>query len=373
MRVPSRDLVALNRPISSQPENVPKFYAIQNAGAASWVYRRCDGKRFWRPNIPKSIAPAGKRLSISVCSLTPKFWVENLGRIVLRNDLKIRRAPAMVQISLERYDDSGVTLRIRQESAGIRQTWDIGAFPRKLESSNGIPRLLVYVQDSFGRKKGLAFYHDGSSRPILRVKDGRQFRTAKFVFSDGVRLIIAYGKFRGVNLWTCYLKSPSELYSIVRESSPPTIDQRRPESPQKFRVEMLRPLERRMLYEGTAYEHGRLGAEIAHSISTKFLGLKNPVIGEPSSGGKDLWTQDYGFTVQARLIADFRQFHPLTRAEAISQQLGLLAQKVGQDFANSPKTHTGFIIFSYLDEERTLRSLVLKKARRSHESLRYLD
>jgi hypothetical protein len=366
LRLPSKYLEELNPPAASSVENGPRFYAIQKLGAPLCFYRRCDGKKFWRPNVPETLAPAGTQLIISLRFLTSEFFVENLGRIVFLSNSKVRWAPKMVEMTLEESTSkSGVTLRIRQGTSSSNLTFNVEAVLERLESRNGIPRLLVKVHDFFGKSKELAFYHNGNGHPILRIKDGRQFRTVKLVFSDGIRLIIAYSKFRGLNLSTSYLKSPSELYSIVSEENPTFCRQQ--ELPQSYVVEILRPRERRMLYEGTTYEHGRLGAEIAHTIAMKFLGLKNPVIGEPSSGGKDLWTQDHTFTVQARLIADFTQFYPLTAAEAISQQLTLLVRKLGQDFANSPMTHTGFVIFSYLDDHKTLHSLVLKRVRKPHK------
>ena len=362
LRILSRDLAQLNRTTDAPALQSSRFYAIQHVGATSLLYRSSEEKKFWRPNVPELSHPAGNQLRIRVYSVTPKFLMENLGQIIFRNELKVKHAPKLVELSLTEFDEDSVTFRLNQGGYKVGRLMDVKAVPIDLENCNGIPRLVTSIKDFFGIRKNFALYHNGANQPSLGIGDGRQFRAAKFAFADGIRLVVAYHKFRDFNLWTGYLKSPSELYSIESEGGQ-TSEQLNLPTALSFKVRILRPLERKMLFGGTAYEHGRLGAEIAHSIGTKFLDL-NPIIGEPSSGGKDLWTEDHGFTFQARFIADFRQFHPLTMSEAISRQVKLLFRKIGQDFANSRRTHTGFVIFSYLDNERSVHSLVFKRTRK---------
>lgn len=360
IRIPSVDLACLDSQKDPIEIKSAKFYAIRNASRTVWAYRLCRHRDFWRPNVPESIAEAGSRANLCIRFITLNFFIDNLGKIEFRS--KIRNAPRLVELTLKEGNEGRVVIRLTQEALDSTESFEVTGIPTEIQDSNGTPRLVLKIGNVFGRMKKLAIYHDGTSHPTLGVEDGRQFRIAQTIFSDGVRLVIAYPKFRGTNLWTSYLKSPAELYSITARESQPFKWQGK-QWP-IFNVELRRSLERRMLLRGSAYEHGRLGAEIAHTIAAKFLGLSNPVIGEPSSGGKDLWTIDNGFTVQARLIVDFRQFLPLTQEEAIVDQITSLAQKIGQDFANSKKTHTGFVVFSYVDEEKAIHSLVIERKRK---------
>lgn len=364
LRIRSEDLPGPNKQkIGSSP--LARFYEIQVAGSSHLFYRAFEGKLFWRPTIPSYAAPVGARVSLRLRLLTHGLFLENLKEVRFLNSIGIRRAPKRVRMSFEVIGKGAIRLHLDQERGRMKESFHIQATITNLGSSNRRPRLIAKVNDLFSREKRLALYHDGDCHGLLGVEDGRQFRIARLVFSDGIRLIIAYSKFRRFNLWTSYLKSPVELFDFELEKAAPSFLKGLPTSHLHFKVRILRALENKMLYSGTAYEHGRLGAEIAHSVGTRFLGLSNPVIGEPSAGGRDLWTADHRFSIQARLIADFTQFLPFSREEAIKTQLASLARKLGQDFANNSAIRVGFIIFSYLDDEKTLRSIVVRKVRGS--------
>ena len=362
LRIHSEDLPGPNEQKTGS-SSLTRFYEIKVAGSNNLIYRAFEGKMFWRPTIPSHIAPAGATVGLRLRLLTLGLFLENLKEVQFLNSIGIRRAPKRVRMSFEVMSRSSIRLHLDQESGGVKESFRVPATIMSLGSSNRRPRLIAKVTDLFSREKRLALYHEGEGHGLLGVEDGRQFRIARLVFSDGIRLVIAYSKFRGFNLWTSYLKSPLELFDFDLEIEAPSFLRRSLTSYLHFRVRILRALENKMLYFGTAYEHGRLGAEIAHSIGTRFLGLSSPVIGEPSAGGKDLWTADHRFSIQARLITDFTQFRPLSKEEAIKTQLASLASKLGQDFANNSSIHTGFIIFSYLDDEKRLRSIVVRKVK----------
>lgn len=118
-----------------------------------------------------------------------------------------------------------------------------------------------------------------------------------------------------------------------------------------------------MLTESSSYDHGRLGVEIAYTVSADKFGLKDVIIEEPSKGGKDLYSLDGRVVIQARFIKDFRQFQPLTPAEALQDQLADLVSKLRQDFDNNPSATTGYAILSYADDNNGVKTIVAEVTR----------
>lgn len=61
-----------------------------------------------------------------------------------------------------------------------------------------------------------------------------------------------------------------------------------------------------MLDHGNAYDHGMIGAEIAHSIVSNMLMGYQLVISEPARGGPDVFSSDGHFAVEARMLTRTR-------------------------------------------------------------------
>ena len=193
----------------------------------------------------------------------------------------------------------------------------------------------------------------------MGLKDGREFRRIKMMFYDGFRLVLVYEKFREFNTATLYFSDPSELYSI-RESAPENEFDGIPLS-KLFEVRIRRRLERTMLVDGSSYDHGRLGVEIAYSIMRRQGHTGEFVIPEPSRGGKNFYSSDGGTIVQARLLYDFRQFRPRTIEEVLLAQLKSLLRKLGQDFAYNPRASAGFAVLSYVGRDSRLRTILAQR------------
>jgi hypothetical protein len=130
-----------------------------------------------------------------------------------------------------------------------------------------------------------------------------------------------------------------------------------------FRVETKRELEKQMVKSGSAYDHGRVGAEIAYTVLYEFFGIRGLVIAEPSSGGRDLFSTNGSVGVQARFIADFTQFMPMTRDQAILDQIANLIRKLQQDFRHQRKMRSGYAILSYVDDEGAVHGITVERIR----------
>src|SRR5208282_3819262 len=120
---------------------------------------------------------------------------------------------------------------------------------------------------------------------------------------DGVRLSIVYGS-PTLAIATIYESSPTSFYNLGPMVAQP-LDFTVPglsSVKQIQQVSLVRQFETNMLDSSSNYALGRLGAEIAYTVATEKLDLSSVVIGEPSQGGPDLWTQDGGTVLEARLL-----------------------------------------------------------------------
>ena len=115
-----------------------------------------------------------------------------------------------------------------------------------------------------------------------------------------------------------------------------------------------------MLYHGSTYVVGRLGAEIAYVIADRKLGLKDIVLEEPSKGGRDLYTRDNTVAIQARLLVNIP---PDQLEKTIQGELFSLREKLRQDYANQPDMRDGYAILSYVDTDGMVRTIILEVPR----------
>ena len=244
----------------------------------------------------------------------------------------------------------------------FKETEVSGTLDESIENSNGKPRLGLTFRGLLGGTKRLAIYYDPSGSPKMGIKDGRQFRNVKLIYSDEVRLRIVYEKFRVFNVATLYVSDPSELYRIEATKLPVGFNDF--SNPKCYNVRFWRKMETLMLENGTSYDHGRLGVEIAYTIVKNLLRTYEFVIPEPSRGGRDLYSNDGQISVQARLLYDFRQFRPLGAAEAVRMQLKALLRKLGQDFTFNARMSLGLALLSYFDEsDGMLRTILVRRPR----------
>jgi hypothetical protein len=123
-----------------------------------------------------------------------------------------------------------------------------------------------------------------------------------------------------------------------------------------------------MLHKGTSYDHGRLGVEIAYTLTKRLFPEYEFKIPEISRGGRDLFSLDGKISVQARLLYDFRQFRPARPEDVIDMQLRALLRKVGQDSAFNPNMSFGIASLAYFGSDQRLHAILVIRERRTGQS-----
>ena len=200
----------------------------------------------------------------------------------------------------------------------------------------------------FNRPRALRIYHCGHHRSWLSLQGGMGFERVYLLSFDGVRLRFitrAGSEFSAATLYTC---NPSALYT-VRNTLPRDHGLGIHLKPQVVQIRVKRLLESAMLQSIATYAHGRLGAEMAYTIAVTKLGLRDVVLFEPSTGGKDLYTKDGRVMIQARLLTEPGPLQPERLRRTIRIQVARLMRKLGQDFAHNPGARIGYAVLSYLN------------------------
>ena len=339
------------------------FLRLNDNGGVVDSVHSYSGGAFWRPVVHGLNQLEGKEVSLRVKKLTRSNFLASLSPITYQNTFGARWAPQKMTISDFELNGNTITMKMSAHpSNDMHPSFLVkGTVDKTFSNSNGGPRLGFKLNGLLGGSKRIAIYlssnYLSSKSSGMGIEDGREFRRLKMVYSDGVRLVLVYDKFRDFNSSTLYVGDPSSLYSFEEESIPlmriggcPTL--------RWFTIKIVRNLEQRMLAKGSSYDHGRLGVEIAYSILRRELDTSDFVIPEPSKGGKDLYSSNGRISVQARLIFDFRQFRPLGLQEVISSQLKTLLSKIRQDFTYNPWMTKGFVVLSYFDQNRNVQAIL---------------
>jgi hypothetical protein len=338
------------------------FLEVGDAIGSFREFHLCTGGYYWRPVVHQLKDMARHIVQLRIKRLTPANFLGNLSPIVFRNPSEIPWSP---EASTTEFELEGKTLNVKIGGYARNGLFEEiilrGDLDSLFEVSDGKPRLGFTLKGLLGGKKRLAIYQGDHGIPRMGMEDGRQFRTVKLIYSDGVRLRIVYDKFRAFNISTLYTRNPGELYRVdaddVSERFGDVSHWRR------YSVHLRRKIEALMLYNGTSYDHGRLGVEIAYSIVKKLYPVSNFVIPEMSKGGRDLFSSDGRISVQARLIYDFRQFRPMGVDDVLRVQLKSLLRKLGQDFAYNPDMSIGLASLSYFGKDRELKTILSRRQR----------
>ena len=173
--------------------------------------------------------------------------------------------------------------------------------------------LEVSIADRFRAERRLRIYHDGHSNPALGIQHSARFDLVTSIGFDGVRLRFLYGTRRsGPQVATLYQYNPDRLYNFVRPDYDGQVDalvrELRPNI--VVGVKLVRRFERALLNRGRAYDHGIIGAEIAHSLASRLLMDNALGMSEPAIGGPDLISGDGRTAIEARLLARTRSTSP---------------------------------------------------------------
>lgn len=258
----------------------------------------------------------------------------------------------MVSMSEAFLKGTEVTLSLSQspEVEGL-SNFELGGNSSGVLGNNSFGTYLEFrTFDLFGQKRILRIYHDGLNPSRLTMKGSIGFEKVILASFDGVKLRMIASAGKEFSAATLNVRDPaglyepnklvlgSEDYSVKGASKTYQIDS----------IVVQRQIEQKMLLSKSTYAHGRLGAEIAYTISKERLGLEDVILREPSTGGRDLYTTDGKHIIQARLLTDPNPLGENLR-RTLKTQLNRLVRKLHQDFRYNSSASTGYAILSYLD------------------------
>ncbi len=316
------------------------------------IYHYYQGGQNWYPTVPSDVADQGDVLTISIQILTAAQFVADLPGIDFTNLLYTDWGGA--ETSMTGFTLTGNDLQIQatqwDDFAGVSSFTIDGTVDGPLSFVGGTTSLDVTLTDAFGQTRDIRINYDGHTSASLGIWDSDSFATVQFISFDGVRLRFAtIASSNNVDVATIWVNPPSSLYSFG-SSDEVTLGFPVPYASQAFEIEHVdfsRQLEYQMLNDGTSYDKGILGAEIAYTVLEKDFGLKDMIILPPNLGGNDLISADGSVIVQARLITYAQQSASLN--EALASELSQMTNKLHGGFKLFPQASVGYAILAYVD------------------------
>lgn len=318
----------------------------------------------WKPSA-RGLGLKGEEFPLSIDMLSIPQFLKGVGELVLRNHVQARWVADTCQFQVK-PKESGFLMKCRQTPA-VEECTSFAMSARVVptfQHYNGYTRLDFTITDCLGNQRTLALFHDGRRNPWLDIKSGLYFSRIFMVSSDGVRVRIIYGGSRKFNVAILYGSNPDELYSIKWNPTDNTdVVSADEDICVTGYVKLVRILEQRMEQMGTAYDHARLGAEIAYTAASELLKLEGITLFEPSRGGKDLYSKDGRVVIQARMLVRTREFAPTPLKDELSRNLKNLLAKLEQDFRHNASAKFGLAVLTFLDHKGTLKLISYLKAR----------
>src|SRR5438093_7310158 len=330
------------------------------------LYLRYEAGETWGPTVSGDVAGTHDVLTITINVLTRDDFVSNLHEISLGNTVGARWVGDITKLRgfSVNGNDLGIDATQYPPIEGVSGFRLSGPVSDSFGHYNQWTTLHFQVKDLFGNTRGMRIYHDGYHSPWLGIFTGGHYRSVYTLSYDGARLRVVYTETREFNVATLYMSDPSVFYDLGEEGPPPVSPTPAVSKIYEIKsVDFLRPLEKDMIFEGTAYDHGRVGAEIAYTVVRLSTEYKTWLFGSPQWEGADLIAQDRTVVMQARFIQDFGQFPGKTLEEALQDQIGKLVSKLGQDFANNPSATVGYAILSYVDPQNVVHTIVAEVPR----------
>jgi hypothetical protein len=314
------------------------------------IYSQYRGGIMWKPSA-RELGLKGEEFPLALEPLTQARFLKGLGELEVTNEVGARWAADLNHMRIE--------LRNSELRVGCNQTPSIEGCSRFVLSGITAPgfqrynewvRLDFTAADSLGNQRSLALFHDGCKRPWMGIKCGRHFARVFMISSDGIRIRIVYGGSREFNVAVLYESDPSKIYSIEwAATSPALYSTIKGDLSLVGKVRLIRPLEQRMKTKGTAYDHGRLGSEIAYSAARDLLKPGRVILLEPSRGGKDLFSDDGKLVIQARMLVRTRDFAAPRLRDEVTRNLSSLILKVEQDFRHNDSATLGLAVLTFVD------------------------
>ncbi len=339
---------------------------IHKGGQLLPSYHVYQGGEEFRPTMPGEQVKPGDIVSISIEMLPIDSFVNGLTSFEMTNTAFTKWVADDVIVRGFSLNHGIFEMKVMQDSPFVGVTeFTVDGTPVKypgLSQANDAVYMEFTVPDFMGNTQSMRIRHDGFSAPELALGFDGHFITASLMSYDGFRLSIVYSGHYSVS--TIYLHPPSELiYKLgdVHPYSGSYLDSVSGKYSNVFQldsVNIVRDLEKNILKQGSRYDAGRLGAEIAYVIADKNLGLKNIILEEPAKGGRDLYTSDGKVAIQARLLTE--KMTPNQLEGAIQDALSQLVDKLKEDYDNQPRMNNGYAILSYVDTDGVVKSIILQ-------------
>ncbi len=326
-------------------------------------YHYYTGGDNWIPTVPKELGKYGDVMTIAVSVLTRDDFVNSIPKLALSNDIGVRWLSNKAELT--GFSVTGDLLRIDVSQTpaleGVSAYIIEGIASKTLGFNKGITYLDFQVTDVFGQPRAMRLNFDGYNPAYMGVLSGPDYSPVFFLSSDGARLrFVSNTGGSEIEIATIYLEKPN-LYNLGDMNERTlgfTIDGVY-KAYQIDQVDFQRQLDS-LMARGSKYDVGRIGAELAYTVGTDKLGLKDIVLVEPSKGGKDLYTLDGKVVFQARMLSATP-----TTASAVNDLLkGELTQMVdklrNEDFKYNPSAVAGYAVLSYIDIDNTVKVVVVE-------------
>src|SRR2546426_265673 len=326
-------------------------------------YHYYTGGDNWIPTVPKELGRYGDVMTIAVSVLTRDDFVNSIPKLALSNDIGVRWLSNKAELTGLSVTGDLLRIDVSQTPAleGVSAYIIEGIASKTLGFNKGITYLDFQVTDVFGQPRAMRLNFDGYNPAYMGVLSGPDYSPVFFLSSDGARLrFVSNSGGSEIEIATIYLEKPN-LYNLGDMNERTlgfTIDGVY-KAYQIDRVDFQRQLDS-LMARGSKYDVGRIGAELAYTVGTDKLGLKDIVLVEPSKGGKDLYTLDGKVVFQARMLSATP-----TTASAVNDLLkGELTQMVdklrNEDFKYNPSAVAGYAVLSYIDIDNTVKVVVVE-------------
>ena len=364
----SRSAESLRRDVTSDAKKKSAIrVTLLATGQQATSYHIYRGGRYLGLSLPKEHATRGQVVRAEIAPLTGYEFVRSLRPFELRNPDGSKWFADVV--SFKRAELAGDDLNLFFEQTSSQS--DVASFQLKtralkfpgISNRYGGVHLEFGVVDYIQRLFRFRIRDNGYTLPTLQYPAGGKFKSVWMVSFDGFRLHVLYGPNRSAS--TIYLRPPDhEIYEVGElnryDGELTKLARGKFSRAYVADVRILGSTELSVFSHPSTYQCGRLGAEVSYLISTSKLGLRDVVIEEPASGGRDLHTKDGAVSIQSRLL---NEVAPEILAPAAQIEMYKLVSKVKQDFLFNETMKRGFAILSLKSGRRSLQSVVVEVRR----------
>jgi hypothetical protein len=338
---------------------------VHNGPDVSISYYVYQGGELFTPRIPAGQANPGDVVPISIDLLPLDAFVKGLPAFQLTNAEYLSWVADCVIIKDVTETGNMLQIHFVQSNPFSKvQDFTLSGIVQKYPGSStnyGGAYAEFTITDYAGRTQTLRLRHDGYDIPQFQLIIGGFPFTASLISYDGLRLSIVYSGRDTVK--TVYLMPPStDIYALgdMHPYSGEYLNLVAGKYSNVFMVDDVqtkRGEESTMLFHGSEYVAGRLGAEIAYVIATDKLGLKDVMLQDPAVGGPGLYTKDNTIAIQARLIRHANDGADLPTT--IKGEFANLVESVRHDYSN-PDMKDGYAILSFIDTDGSLKTIIVE-------------